>query len=66
VAQLSRSESKPLEDWEGYVKQNEEEKQRLEDGFKNIRVILENAIVNLQTINEYKQLKEELSKTIYL
>ena len=34
VAQLSRSESIPLEELEGHVKQKEEEKQRLEEEIK--------------------------------
>ena len=39
VAQLSRSESIPLEELEGHVKQKEEEKQRLEEEIKHKRVI---------------------------
>ena len=62
IAQLSRSESIPLEDLENHVKQKEEEKQRLEQEIKHKRVILESTNVDVQTINEYKQLKDELSK----
>jgi hypothetical protein len=62
IAQLSRFESIPLEDLENHVKQKEEEKQRLEQEIKNKRVILESTNVDVQTINEYKQLKDELSK----
>jgi hypothetical protein len=62
IAQLSRSESIPLEDIENHVKQKEEEKQRLEQEIKHKRVILESTNVDVQTINEYKQLKDELSK----
>ena len=62
VAQLSRSESIPLEELEGHVKQKQEEKQRLEEEIKQSRAILESTNVDIQTINEYKQLKAELSK----
>jgi hypothetical protein len=41
VAQLSRSESIPLEELEGHVKQKEEEKQMPEDETKERRAILE-------------------------
>ena len=62
VAHLSRSESIPLEDLENHVKQKEEEKQRLEEEIKQTRAILESTNVEMETINEYKQLKAELSK----
>ena len=62
IAQLSRSESIPLEDLVSHVKQKEEEKQRLEQEIKHKRVFLESTNVDVQTINEYKQLKDELSK----
>jgi hypothetical protein len=62
VAHLSRSESIPLEGLENHVKQKEEEKQRLEEDIKQGRAILESANVEVQTINEYEQLKAELGK----
>ena len=62
VAKLSRSESIPLEDLEGHVKQKEEEKQRLDEEIKQERAILESLNIDIQTIEEYKQLKEELNK----
>jgi CRISPR/Cas system CMR-associated protein Cmr5 small subunit len=62
IAQLSRSESIPLENLENHVKQKEEEKQRLEQEIKHNRVILESTNVDVQIISEYKQLKDELSK----
>ena len=62
VAELSKSESIPLEDLENHVKQKEEEKQRLEEEIRQTRAILESTNVEMETINEYKQLKAELSK----
>ena len=62
VAQLSRSESIPLEDLENHLKQMEEEKQRLEVEIKHKRVILESTNVDVQTLNQYIHLKEELRK----
>ena len=62
VAQLSRSESIPLEELEGHVKQQEEEKQRLEEEIKQRHTILESTNVDVQTINNYKHLRAELSR----
>ena len=62
VAELSKSESIPLEDLENHVKQKEEEKQRLEEGIKQTRAILESTNVDVQTINDYKHLEAELSR----
>jgi hypothetical protein len=62
VAQLSRSGSIPLADLVGHIKQKEEEKQRLEDEINQARAILESTNVEVQTINDYKQLKAELGK----
>jgi hypothetical protein len=62
VAHLSRSESIPLEDVGNHVKQKEEEKQRLDEEIEHKCAILESTNVEIQTINEYKQLKAELNK----
>lgn len=62
VAQLSRSESIPLQDLENHLKQKEDERQRLEEEIKHKRVILESTNVDVQTLNQYTHLKEELSK----
>ena len=62
VAPSSRSESIPLEELEGHIKQKKEEKQMLEDEIKQARAILENTNVEVQTINDYKQLKADLGK----
>jgi hypothetical protein len=62
VAHVSRSESIPLQKIQIYVKQKEDEKQRLEEEIKRRCAILESTNVEIQTINEYKQLKAELNK----
>jgi hypothetical protein len=62
VAHLSRSEAIPLEDLETHVRQKEEEKRTLEEEIKQKRATLESTNVEIQTINEYKQLREELDK----
>jgi EAL domain-containing protein (putative c-di-GMP-specific phosphodiesterase class I) len=62
VAHASRSESVPLEDLEDHVKRKQEEKQRLEEEIKESRAIFESTNVEIQTINDYKQLKAELNK----
>jgi hypothetical protein len=48
VAQLSRSESIPLDGLESHVKQKEEEKRRLEEEIKRRRAILESTDVDLK------------------
>jgi hypothetical protein len=62
VAHLSKSESIPLEELGGHIKQKEEEKQLLEDEIKQRREILESTNVDIKTIDEYKQLRQELNK----
>jgi hypothetical protein len=62
VAQLSRSKSIPLEDLEGHVKRKEEEKQILEEQIQKASAILQSKNVDIETINEYNQLKEHLRK----
>jgi SMC interacting uncharacterized protein involved in chromosome segregation len=62
IAHLSRSETIPIEDLGDHVKQKEEETQILEDEIKQSRAILENLDVDIETIEEYKHLKEELNK----
>ena len=64
VAHLSRSESIPLEDLVGHIKQKNEENQRLEEEIKHRRAILKSTDVEMETINEYKQLKAELVNII--
>jgi hypothetical protein len=61
VAHVSIFESIPLEGMECHLKQKKE-KQRLEEEIKHSRAILEGTNVDVQTINEHKQLEEELSK----
>jgi hypothetical protein len=62
IAQLSKSESIPLGELEDHVKHKEEEKQRLQEEIRQTRAILERIDVDVQTINDYKHLKAELSK----
>jgi hypothetical protein len=62
VSRLSISESIPLEELEGRIKQDEEAKRRLEEEIKQGCAILESTHVEIQTINEYKQLKADLNK----
>jgi hypothetical protein len=62
VAHLSRSESIPLEDLSNHIKHKEEEKQRLEEQIQEAGAILQSKNVEIETISEYNQLKEHLSK----
>jgi len=49
VSRLSRSDSTPLEDVVGHVKQQKEEKQMLEDEIKKRRAILESSVVEIDS-----------------
>jgi hypothetical protein len=62
VAQLSRSESIPLDGLVGHVKQMKEEKQMFEEEIQQGRATLARTNVDIETISEYDQLKEHLSK----
>jgi hypothetical protein len=62
VAHVSRSESIPLQNIQIYIDDKEEERQRLDEEIKHRRAILESTKVEIQIINEYRQLKAELSK----
>jgi DNA-binding ferritin-like protein len=62
VTELSRSESIPLEDLRNHIKHKEEEKQRLEEQIQEASAILQSKNVDIETIREYKQLEERLSK----
>ena len=44
-----------------HIKQQQEEKRRLEEEIKQRRAILESANVDIITLNEFKKLKEELN-----
>jgi hypothetical protein len=48
----------------GHIKQKTEENQRLEEEIKHRPAILKSTDVEMETINEYKQLKAELVNII--
>ena len=60
IAQISMSESISLEELGNRIKQQQEERQRLEEEIKQRRAILESTNVDIMTLKEYKKLKEEL------
>ena len=59
---ISKSESIPPAELPAYVKQKIEEKQTYEEQIQQAGAILEGKNLDIQTINEYKQLEEELKK----
>ena len=50
-----------LEELENRVKQKEEERQMLEEKIKQRRATLEGTKIDIQILNEYKKLREELN-----
>src|SRR5436309_6883787 len=58
--ELSKSESIPLTEVHAYVKKKMEQKNRLEEEIQKAAAILEQKNVDIQTIEEYKKLEEEL------
>lgn len=62
IAQLSASESIPLDKVAVHIKRKQEEKQKLEKEIEKAREILKRTNVGIQTVKEYKRLGEELNK----
>jgi uncharacterized protein (UPF0335 family) len=60
IAQISMSKSIPLDMLADHIKRQQEEKQRLEKEIKEAGTILKSKNIDIQTINEYKKLKEGL------
>ncbi|PWU79443.1 MAG: hypothetical protein DLM72_17305, partial [Candidatus Nitrosopolaris wilkensis] len=61
-AQLSTSESIPINALAEHIKQQQQEKQRLDEEIKQAGAILQSKNVDIETINEFTRLREELSK----
>jgi hypothetical protein len=59
---IAKSESIPPAEVPGVIKQKLEEKQRIEEEIQEAGAILENKNVDIETINEFIQLKEHQSK----
>jgi hypothetical protein len=60
--EISKSESIPLDQVSGYIKEKLEEKKKIDEQIKESNDILQSKNVNIEAINEHIQLKEELSK----
>jgi hypothetical protein len=61
IAQISTSESIPLDLMADYIRQQKEDKQRLEDEIQEAKVVLQRKNVDIQTLNNYKKLGEQLN-----
>ena len=59
---IAKSESIPPAEVPDYIKQKLEEKQRLEEQIQEAGATLQSKNVDIETINEFNQLKEHLSK----
>ena len=59
---IAKSESIPLVEVPIYIKQKLEEKNRLEEQIQEAGTVLQSKNVDIETINEFNQLKEHLSK----
>jgi hypothetical protein len=60
--EISKTESIPLDQVPGYIKEKLEEKQRIDDEIKQADAILEGKNVTLEAIDEHIKLNEELNK----
>jgi hypothetical protein len=60
VAQLSTSESIPFDGMADYIKQQNEEKQRLQEEIQEAEAVLQSKNTDIQTLNNYKKLEEQL------
>jgi len=63
--ELSKSESVPATEVPAYINQKIKDKQKLEEEIQKLRAILDQKNVDIQTIEEYKKLEDEL-KTRHL
>jgi hypothetical protein len=63
IAQLSASESIPLDEIEDHINEELEEKQKLKKEIEKAREILKQTHINIQTVKEYKRLEDELQKS---
>jgi hypothetical protein len=61
IAQLSTSELIPLDRMADYIKQQKEEKQRLEEKIQETEDVLQSKNIDIQTLNNYKKLEEQLN-----
>ena len=59
---ISKSESIPLDQVPGYVREKLQEKQKIEEEIKQAGALLQSKNVSIEAINEHIQLNEELSK----
>jgi hypothetical protein len=61
IAQLSTSESIPLDRMTDNIKQQKDEKQRLEKEIQEAEAVLQSKNIDIQTLNNYKKLEEQLN-----
>ena len=61
IAQISTSELIPLDRMADYIKQQKEKKQRLEGEIQESEAVLQSKNINIQTLNNYKKLEEQLN-----
>jgi hypothetical protein len=61
IAQISMSESIPLDVLADHIKRQQYEKQRLEKEIEEAGALLKSKNIDIQTLNEHKKLKEELN-----
>ncbi len=60
IAQISMSESIPLDALGDHIKRQQDEKQRLEKEIEEAGAILKGKNIDIEVLNEHKKLKEEL------
>jgi vacuolar-type H+-ATPase subunit I/STV1 len=60
--EISKSESIPLDEIPGYIKEKLQEKEKIDQDIEEADAILQNKNVSMETINEHIQLKEQLKK----
>jgi uncharacterized protein (UPF0335 family) len=59
---ISKSESIPLDQVSGYIKEKLQEKQKIEEEIKEADALLQSKNVNIKTINEHIQLNKKLNE----
>jgi hypothetical protein len=59
---ISKSESIPLDQVSGHIREKQQEKQKIDDDIQQADALLQSKNVNIEAINEHIQLNEELKK----
>ena len=62
IYEITSAESVPADQLPEYIKEKLDEKQRIDEGIKEVDAVLQSKNVSIETINEHEKLNEKLNK----